>query len=165
MPIPTLTQALWFLPFCVPIALWVSYTDLKYMKIRNNACLAMIAVYAVIGWPAMGMHAWLWGWAIMAVVIVLGFFGNAIGLFGAGDAKFGAAMAGVFSGGDPVFIALLYAGCSIVALVGQRVVRNLPVVRRIAPDWVSWSSKKFPMGLALAMMLLLYLLAAFLPKG
>ncbi len=162
---PTIAQALWLLPFCLPIAIWVSYTDLKYMKIRNNACLAMIAVWAIVGWPAVGMHYWLWGFAIMAIVLVLGFFGNAVGMFGAGDAKFGAAMAGVFVGGDPWFIALLYAGCSIVALVGQRIARRMPVVLRIAPDWVSWSSKKFPMGLALAMMLILYLLAAFLPKA
>ncbi|MBJ2151844.1 MULTISPECIES: prepilin peptidase [Paracoccaceae] len=165
MTTPTITQALWFLPFCLPIALWVSYTDLKYMKIRNNACLAMIAAYAVVGWPALGLHSWLWGWAIMAIVLVFGFFGNAVGLFGAGDAKFGAAMAGVFSGGDPWLIAMLYAGCSIAALLGQRIARMIPLVRRASPDWVSWSSKKFPMGLALALMLILYLLAAFLPKG
>ncbi len=162
---PTVHQALWLLPFCLPIAIWVSYTDLKYMKIRNNACLAMIAVWAVLGWPAVGMNYWLWGFAIMAIVLVLGFLGNAVGMFGAGDAKFAAAMSGVFVGGDPVRIAVLYAVCSILALILQRIARNLPFVLRIAPDWVSWTSKKFPMGLALAMMLIVYLIAAFLPKG
>ncbi|NPD15278.1 hypothetical protein HOY34_08710 [Xinfangfangia sp. D13-10-4-6] len=162
---PTVTQALWLLPFCLPIAIWVAWTDLKFMKIRNDACLAMIAVWVFLGWPAVGMTLWLWGFAIMAIVLVLGFFGNAIGLFGAGDAKFAAAMSGVFVGGDPVRIAVLYAVCSILALVLQRIARKIPFVLRIAPDWVSWSSGKFPMGLALAMMLIVYLLAAFLPKG
>ena len=77
---PTVTQALWLLPFCLPIAIWVSYTDLKYMKIRNNACLAMIAVWAVLGWPAVGMNYWLWGFAIMAIVLVLGFLVPLVGL-------------------------------------------------------------------------------------
>ncbi|WP_226936646.1 prepilin peptidase [Pseudogemmobacter faecipullorum] len=162
---PTTDLALWLLPATLPIALWVSYTDLKYMKIRNKACLAMAAAWAILGWPAVGMELWLWGFAIMAIVLVLGFLGNMAGLFGAGDAKFAAAMAGVFTGGDPWFIAMLYALCSILALIGQRLARALPFVRAMAPDWTSWTSKKFPMGLALSMMLILYLLAAFLPKG
>ncbi|VDC22307.1 prepilin peptidase [Pseudogemmobacter humi] len=165
MTMPTVNQALWLLPFCLPIALWVAYTDLKFMKIRNHAVLAMAAVWLILGWPAVGRDLWLWGLAIMAIVLVLGFVGNMIGMFGAGDAKFAAAMAGVFSGGDPWFIAALYAACSVAALIGQRIARNIPAVRRVAPDWTSWTSNKFPMGLALSLMLILYLLAAFLPKG
>ncbi len=63
-------------------------------------------------------------------------------------------------------MALLYAVCSIVALVAHRIARRIPAIRRAAPDWASWDKRQvFPMGTALSMMLVVYLLAAFLPKG
>jgi prepilin peptidase CpaA len=34
----------------------------------------------------------------------------------------------------------------------------------MTPDWVSWDKRIFPMGLALASMLVIYLLAAFWPQ-
>lgn len=41
--------AMWFLPFVVPICLYVMYTDLARMKITNKANLALLAVFVVIG--------------------------------------------------------------------------------------------------------------------
>ncbi len=41
--------ALWFLPFVLPIALWVAWSDMKFMKIPNKAVLALVAVFAVVG--------------------------------------------------------------------------------------------------------------------
>ena len=76
-----------------------------------------------------------------------------------------AAMAPVFTHGDPMFIATLYAVCSLAAFAAHRALRAVPMVRAAAPDWKSWTSNKFPMGLALASMVVLYLLAAFLPQG
>ncbi|MFE3837090.1 A24 family peptidase [Pseudogemmobacter sonorensis] len=163
---PTVHQAIVLLPFVIPVAIWVAWTDLKEMKIRNKAVIAMTAIWALVGWYAVGWESWLWGFAIMAIVLALGFFGNMIGLFGAGDAKFAAAMAGVFVGGSPWFIAGLYAVCSIGALVLHRILKRIPAVRRATPDWTSWERKKlFPMGLSLSSMLVIYLLAAFLPQG
>lgn len=162
---PPVREALVFLPFVLPIALWVSWSDLARMKIPNKAVLAMAALWPLLGWIVFPLNLWLWGFAIMAIVLVVGFVGNAAGLFGAGDAKFAAAMAPVFTAGDPVFIALLYSVCSIAALATHRGLRSIPAVRAMAPDWKSWTHNKFPMGTALAMMVLLYLLAAFLPNG
>ena len=135
------------------------------MKIPNKAVLAMAALWPLLGWIVMPLNFWLWGFAIMAIVLVAGFVGNAAGLFGAGDAKFAAAMAGVFTGGDPIFIATLYAVCSIGAFAVHRGLRAIPALRNMTPDWASWTHNKFPMGLALASMVVLYLLAAFLPQG
>lgn len=162
---PSVNLALWILPFALPIALWVAYTDLKFMKIRNTAVLAMAGVWILLGWPAVGRDLWLWSLAIMAIVLALGFLGNMVGMFGAGDAKFAAAMSGVFVGGDPWFIALLYVSASLVTFICHRIVRRIPAVTRATPGWVSWESRKFPMGLALGLMLIVYLLAAFLPNS
>lgn len=163
--LPELRTALVLLPFVIPVAIWVSWSDMKAMKIPNKAVVAMAAVWPLAGWLAVPFNLWLWGFAIMAIVLALGFVGNMAGLFGAGDAKFAAAMSPVFVGGDPKFLMALYAACSIAALVAHRVMKRIPAFRRAAPDWKSWDSKKFPMGLALAGMVTFYLLAAFLPKG
>lgn len=164
--VPTVQQAMVLLPFVFPIAIWVAWSDLKVMKIPNRAVLTMLAVWVALGWYAVGVTPWLWSFALMAVVLVLGFLGNMIGLFGAGDAKFAAAMAGVFIGGNIYLIAGLYAACSVGALVLHRILKRIPAVRRATPDWTSWDRRNmFPMGTALASMLVLYLLAAFLPKG
>ncbi|WP_225027657.1 prepilin peptidase [Xinfangfangia pollutisoli] len=162
---PTLREALVLLPFVIPICVWVAWSDMKFMKIPNKAVLAMAAVWLVVGWLAVPLTAWLWGFALMAGVLVAGFVLNAAGLFGAGDAKFAAAMAPVFVGGDLRLILALYAACSLAAFAAHRAMKHLPAFRRAAPDWLSWTSPKFPMGLALTGMLLFYLLTAFLPQG
>ncbi|MEZ5796186.1 MAG: prepilin peptidase [Paracoccaceae bacterium] len=163
--LPPVREALFFLPFVTPIALWVAWSDMARMKIPNKAVLAMAALWPLLGWLVFPWQLWLWGFAIMAIVLVAGFIGNAAGLFGAGDAKFAAAMAPVFTAGDPMFIATLYAVCSLAAFAVHRGLKHVPAVRRATPDWKSWTHRKFPMGLALASMVVLYLLAAFLPQG
>lgn len=163
--LPTVRQALVLLPFVLPIAIWVAWSDMKVMKIPNKAVLAMAAVWPLVGWLAVPLNLWLWGFALMGIVLVIGFVGNAAGLFGAGDAKFAAAMAPAFTGGDLRLILALYAACSIAALVAHRLMKRVPAFRAAAPDWLSWTSNKFPMGLALSGIVLFYLLAAFLPHS
>lgn len=156
--------ALWFLPFALPIGLWVAWSDMKFMKIPNKAVLAMALAYAVAGWPAFGLAGWLWGWAVLAIVLAAGFVANAAGLVGAGDAKFAAAMAPVFSTGDLRLICALFAACLLGAFATHRIVRALPALRRIGAGWESWQRADFPMGLALSGTLIFYLLAPFLAK-
>lgn len=43
----TATTALWFLPFALPIAVWVAWSDMKFMRIPNKAVLALTAVFLV----------------------------------------------------------------------------------------------------------------------
>ena len=127
--LPPVREALVFLPFVTPIAVWAAWSDLSRMKIPNKAVLAMAALWPLLGWIVFPWQLWLWGFAIMGIVLVATFIGNAAGLFGAGDAKFAAAMAPVFTGGDPMFIASLYAVCSIGALAVHRGLRAIPAVR------------------------------------
>ncbi|WP_395543462.1 hypothetical protein [Neotabrizicola sp. sgz301269] len=163
--LPPVRLALVFLPFVIPICIWVAWSDMKFMKIPNKAVLAMAALWPLLGWIALPLNLWLWGFALLAIVLVAGFLANIIGLFGAGDAKFAAAMAPIFVGGDIRLIGALYATCSLAAFAAHRAMKHMPAFRAATPDWKSWTSKKFPMGLALAGMVLFYLLAAFLPKG
>jgi prepilin peptidase CpaA len=163
--LPEVQTALVLLPFVLPIAIWVAWSDMKVMKIPNTAVLAMAAVWPLVGWLAVPLNLWLWGFAIMAIVLAAGFVGNLAGLFGAGDAKFAAAIAPVFVGADGLFLMGLYAACALGALAAHRGMKRVPAFRRATPDWKSWQSAKFPFGLSLAGMVLFYLLAAFLPQG
>ncbi|QYK40535.1 MAG: prepilin peptidase [Paracoccaceae bacterium] len=155
---------LWFLPLTAPIAVWVAWSDMARMKIPNQAVLALAAVWLIspliLPWQAV-----LWGVLLMAVVLLAGFLLNMIGLVGAGDAKFAAAMAPFFTGADPRAVMLLYAACGVAALAVHRTARAIPSLRAATPDWRSWTSRKFPFGLSLAGLLIIYpVLALFLPR-
>lgn len=161
----TATAALWFALPALALAIWVAWSDMKSMRIPNAAVLAMVAVWALLGVPALGMQGWIWGWAVLGIVLVAGFVANQAGLIGAGDAKFAAAMAPLFSTGDWRLIAALFSVCLLAAFVLHRGARALPALRRLVPDWESWRRADFPMGLALGGMLVIWvilpILAAF----
>lgn len=162
------TTALILLPFCFAIAIWVSWSDMKFMKIPNKAGFAMLILWLVLGlalvlFGQIAFMAWLWGWALAAGVLVAGFILNAGGAVGAGDAKFAAAMAPVFIHADIRFVLGLYAACLLGAFAAHRLARLIPPFRAATQDWQSWTHKDFPMGLALSGTLIFYLLAALLP--
>lgn len=158
----TVSAALWFLPFCLPIAFWVAWSDMKRMKIPNKAVIAMFAVSVVVGFFVFDLQVWGWSLAIFAVVLLIGFVTSAIGLIGAGDAKFAAAMAPVFVTANLTFLWVLTLACLLGAFVTHRIARAIPAVRRATPDWASWTHAKFPMGLALSGTLIFYLFAPIL---
>lgn len=157
------TTAIWFLPFITPIALWVAWSDMKWMKIHNMAVLALVAVYLVIGLIALPFQAWAWGWASLVVVLAVGFVLSSVGLVGAGDAKFAAAMAPFIALGDLSLFLLLLACVTIVSFISHRLARRTSGITAMAPAWESWHRNEFPMGLALGPSLLFYvtLAAAF----
>jgi prepilin peptidase CpaA len=153
----TASDAAIFLPFATAIGIWVAWSDMKTMKIPNKAVLSLGAVWLVLGaillpWP-------VWGWAIAmgAAALFIGFFATAMGLFGAGDAKFIAVMVPFFVQGNLNFILLISSAVMISALVAHRAWRAIPALRAMAPDWQSFDRKDFPMGLALAGILMIYL--------
>lgn len=152
--------ALWFLPFALPVAIWVAWSDMKFMRIPNKAVIALAAVYLVIGPLALPLDVWAWGWLHLAVVLAAGFVMTAAGLVGAGDSKFAAAMAPFVALGDLRLFLAIFAAALLGAFAAHRAMRALPAFRTATPDWASWTHAKFPMGLALAGSLILYLLAA-----
>ena len=150
--------ALWFLPFVVPICLYVAYTDLAYMKITNKAVIALALVFVIIGFFLFPFDVYLWRLASLVVVLVVGIVLNGAGAMGAGDAKFLAAAAPYVALGDLRFVIALFMSVLLAAAVAHRGIKYSPL-RKMAPHWASWDQgKKFPMGLALGPALALYLI-------
>ncbi|NHX28376.1 hypothetical protein HA397_31050, partial [Escherichia coli] len=138
-------------------ALWVAWSDMKTMLIPNKAVLALFVVFAVVGLVALPFDAYLWRYAHLGVVLVVGFLLNMIGMIGAGDAKFAAAMAPFIALPELPDFATLFAIVLVVTFALHRLARRLPALRNSAPGWESWERKDFPMGLALGVSLFLHL--------
>lgn len=156
----TLSPAgLWFLPFVLPICFYIVWTDLKFMRIPNLAVIALFAGFVLVGPFVLDFPDYLWRFANVGVVLVIGFVLNQIGGFGAGDAKFAAAMAAFVPVADATFVIYLFAGVLFSAWVLHRIARRIGPLRRATPDWVSWDRRDFPMGIALGPTLALYLIA------
>lgn len=150
------TTAVWFLPFVLPIAIWVAWSDMATMKIPNKAVLALLLVFAIVGLIALPFTDYLWRYAHFGVVLVVGFLMSSLGMVGAGDAKFAAAMAPFVAREDWFAVLFLLAGASFAAFVVHRLVRASSLRQKV-PDWESWTSRAFPMGFALAPTLVIYL--------
>jgi len=150
-------SALVFLVLVTPICAWVAWSDLKTMKIPNTAVLSLLAVYIVAGPFLLPLDVWAWRWVNFGVVLVAGVILNAVAHFGAGDAKFGAAMAPFFAQSQASFVIFLLTASLLSAFVAHRLIRAVPQLRALAPDWVSWGRADFPLGLALVATLWAYL--------
>ncbi|MBW4983789.1 prepilin peptidase [Mameliella sp. CS4] len=149
--------ALWFLPFVLPICVYICYTDMKGMRIPNHAVVALFLVYLFVGVVALPLDTYFWRYLHLVVVLVAGIALNAGGAMGAGDAKFAAAAAPFVHIGDLRFLMALFAANLLAAFVAHRLAKRTPL-RRLAPHWHSWEAgSKFPMGLALGGTLAIYL--------
>ncbi len=148
-----------FLVLVAPICAWVVYTDLKFMKIRNMAVLALLAVFAVAGLLVLPLEVWAWRWSHLLVVLGVGLLLNMAAGVGMGDVKFAAASAPFFAT-EPshvMMVVILLQACLLGAFATHRIARAIPAVRAATPDWVSWGHRKFPFGLVLVGTLLGYL--------
>lgn len=141
----------------LPICGWVCWTDLKLMKIPNRAVMALALVFLVVGFLTFPPMAFALRWINLPVVLLIGFVLNAVANVGAGDAKFAAAAAPFFAPVHLPLILPLFAAFLLGAFAAHRVLRAIPAVRALTPDWVSWTRKDFPMGLALVGTFLAYL--------
>ena len=92
----TASAALWFLPFVLPICFYVAFTDLREMRITNQAVLALAGVFIIVGLIALPLPEYGWRLVQMMAVLVIGIVLNGAGAVGAGDAKFAAAAAPFF---------------------------------------------------------------------
>ncbi len=153
----TAYEAIWFLPFLLPVIIYVAWSDMRAMKIPNLAVGTMVVIFAVIGLIALSPVDYGWRWLHLVVVLGIGIVMNAMGLVGAGDAKFAAAAAPFVALGDVITLCYILAGCILAAYVSHRIVKNT-ALRKLAPDWQSWQTgRRFPMGFPLAGTLGVYL--------
>lgn len=151
------TFVLWSLPLATLISLWVAWSDLARMKIPNKAVLALLALFAVVGVLTLPLEVYAWRYAHFAVVLAVGFLMTITGVVGAGDAKFAAAMAPFVAAIDGTAVAAIFTVTTILAFILHRLARVSPL-RKLAPDWESWErTRDFPMGLPLAVTLIIYL--------
>lgn len=157
MMVQSASAALWLLAFATPVALWVVWSDLSRMRIPNKAVVALIGIYAVVGLLVLPLPVWGWSWLNFAVVLGVGFVLSLSGGFGAGDAKFAAAMAPFVALGDLRLFLVLLATVLLAAFIAHRLLKMIPAVRGATPDWESWQRREFPMGLALGPSLIFYL--------
>ncbi len=153
----TSASALWFLPFAVPISIWVAWSDMKFMKIPNMAVLALFGAFVIVGLIALPLDEYLQRLLHLVVVLVVGFVISALGLIGAGDAKFAAVMAPFVALGDTFRMGYLLAAIILAAFVTHRLFQRSKAFRKLTPNWESWDNKDFPMGLALGSALVIYL--------
>ncbi|MGR3616071.1 MAG: prepilin peptidase [Paracoccaceae bacterium] len=156
----TASAAWWFLPFVLPICFYVSFTDMRMMRITNQAVMALAIVFLIIGLIALPLPVYGARLLQLLIVLLVGIVLNAAGVMGAGDAKFMAAAAPFIARDDTYLVIALLASTVLAAFVTHRLAKWTPL-RRMAPDWDSWTvGKKFPMGFALGGTLAIYLLLA-----
>ena len=152
----TAYAAFWFLPAVIPIAIYVSWSDMSSMKITNKSVMALVIVYAVLGPFAFGLDMYLWQWLHLPIALAVCILLWAARLMGAGDAKFIAAAAPMLVMADLNLILRVFAASLIAALIVHRLAKRTPV-RAMVPDWKSWEDRRFPKGLPLSMTLVFYL--------
>tara|TARA_R110002072_G_scaffold11926_1_gene52747 strand:+ start:299 stop:790 length:492 start_codon:yes stop_codon:yes gene_type:complete len=151
------SDALWYLPFVLPICIFVAWNDMRVMKIPNVAVYALVAVFAITGLITLDLELYAWRWLNLFVMLVIGMMLNAAGALGAGDAKFAAAAAPFVALSDLPVMLYILAACAAGGYVVHRLVKVSPL-RKLVPDWESWSSgKRFPMGFPLGAALAFYL--------
>jgi prepilin peptidase CpaA len=153
----TVAQATFFFPFVLIIGIWVAWTDLSRMKIPNTAVLSLFGVWAVLGLIVVPWQIWAWGIAMAFVVLLIGILGMVLRLFGGGDAKFVAAMAPFFVQDELRQTLFLSVVVILSGLFLHRSWRAVPALRNMAPTWESWTHADFPMGLALAGILVIHI--------
>tara|TARA_R110000744_G_scaffold333223_1_gene438624 strand:+ start:186 stop:680 length:495 start_codon:yes stop_codon:yes gene_type:complete len=151
-------SACWFLPFVLPLCLYVAFTDMREMRITNQAVIVLTAVFVVVGLVALPFDQYLWRLAQLVIVLVVTIALNAAGVMGAGDSKFIAAAAPFIAMGDVQFVIALYAATLLAAYATHRMVKHSRL-QQLVPHWTSWNQgKKFPMGFALGGTLAFYLI-------
>ena len=154
----TAFEAWLYLPFVLPICFYVAFTDMREMRITNQAVLVLGGLFVVLGLIALPFDQYLWRLAQLAIVLLIGILLNAGGAIGAGDAKFLAAAAPYVALGDLLQVFMILAASLLGAVATHRLAKHSPL-RRLAPHWESWDKGwDFPMGLALGATLAVYLM-------
>ena len=152
------SAALWFLPFVLPICFYVAFTDMREMRITNQAVVALAVVFLIVGLIALPLPIYGMRFLQLFGVLIIGILLNAGGAIGAGDAKFAAAATPFIAPGDLRLMLIIFSANLLAAYLTHRLAKHSPL-RRVAPNWESWNRGwDFPMGLALGGTLAIYLI-------
>ncbi|MEJ6391519.1 A24 family peptidase [Gymnodinialimonas ulvae] len=161
----TASQAWIFLPICLPIALWAIYTDLTELKIKNVAVTALFAGFIVLGLFALPLPEYAWRFSHFGVVLLIGFVLSAIGILGAGDAKFAAAMAPFIALPDAMLVLAIITMSAFAFMIVHQIAKRIPAVTAATPGWASWDTGRrsigkqaFPYGIGISTGLIVYMI-------
>lgn len=151
--------ALVFLPFVLPICFYVAFTDMREMRITNQAVLVLAAVFVIVAPFVLPLPVYGWQLLQMGAMLVIGILLNMGGAMGAGDSKFLAAAAPYVMLQD-IKILIVILAANMLAAVATHAIAKHSRLRTLAPHWHSWEqeNKRFPMGLSLAGSLAIYLI-------
>lgn len=132
----------------IPLALLACWFDITQRRLPNWLVLVTLGIGLALALlePRNAELTSRLGHAIIALVIGMGLY--RIGLVGAGDAKFYAAVAAWFSLGEAPSLMLSVALCGFVLAVGWIVVRRL--IARKPGAGKSPDRHKLPFGVAIA---------------
>ncbi|WP_308419898.1 prepilin peptidase [Primorskyibacter flagellatus] len=166
LPLPPIAldpvAAIVFLPFAALIGLYVAWSDLRGMRIPNGSVVLLALVYVLLGPLVLPLDVYGGRLVHLVVMLIAGMVLTALRVMGAGDAKFIAAAAPFVAMADLMLVMVLFTATLVAAFVTHRAARRT-ALRRLAPDWESWSrTKEFPMGTALTITLTIYLALAAL---
>ena len=67
-----------FLPFVLPIAVWVAWSDMARMKIPNKAVIALFGIFVVLGLVGLTFETYLWRYVQFAAVLMITFILNMV---------------------------------------------------------------------------------------
>ncbi|MDF1856231.1 prepilin peptidase [Pseudooceanicola sp.] len=156
MEISSLSALILAIP-ALPLSFYTVFSDLRGMRIPNKTVIALAAAFILLGLLVMPLETYLWRLSHLAIMLAVGIFVHAAGLAGAGDAKYVAAAAPYVALGDIRFVLALFTANVLAAYAAHRLAKHT-ALRRLAPEWESWTrTRDFPMGLALAGTLSMYL--------
>jgi prepilin peptidase CpaA len=147
------TQAIVFGLTTLPITIWIIWTDLTDMKIRNEAVLSTVAIFAIGGLFLMPTGEYALRWLNLFVMMTACFVFYLTFGMGAGDAKYIGSAALFVPVSDAGTIAWLYIVWSILVLTGMALAKHSSILRTAVPNWVWFSPERrgfVPFGLALA---------------
>lgn len=146
-----------------PILVAVAYFDLRFMRIPNSLTLITLGIFAVVVLLSPPADLWL-RLGIAGLVFALGCVAFAFRLIGGGDVKIlSALMLAVPVNGIAVF-ANVFSASMIAGIVVVLTLRRIP--QSTSWGWKSFAgSKKFPMGLSIAMAGLAFPLVALTLQG
>jgi len=140
------------------IGIWVAWSDMKFMRIPNTACLALFASFLVLGFLIFDLNEYGIRVAQGLIVLIGGFFATSIGLVGGGDSKYAAALAPFIALSDIFPFIFIVGIISIISIGLHKLVGITPGVKSYIKDWDSWDVHgMFPFGITLAGSLVVYL--------
>ncbi|GIX13974.1 MAG: membrane protein [Paracoccaceae bacterium] len=154
-------QPLLFLVLLAGPCLYAIWTDLSRMIIPNHVVIATVVLFLAGAPFVMGLEEMAWRFLPAALVLLAGFLLHLTGQFGAGDAKFAAAIVLFVPLRDLPSLLWIYAILALVSVGVLHLVRRILRARGVESRLKALAeTRTFPLGIPLALTALVYQILA-----